>query len=268
MITAILPSRNEPYLQQTIDSLLSNAGTEIEIIVILDGYWANPPIKDDKRVVIIHNTEPKGMRAGINSAVAIAKGNFLMKADAHCMFSNGFGKELINVCKDNWVIVPRRYPLDPEKWIQEERNDSKYPIDYEYIHPLDLHGVEWRQRRDERKDIMIDETMTAQGSCWFMKKTHFEFIEGLDEENYGSFFLEFQEISFKTWLSGGKVMVDKNVSYHHWHKTDGRGYSLKPGEREKAVDFIKKWKNGTAWSKQSIPFEEMINRFKPIPGWI
>ena len=31
MITAILPSRNEPYLQKTIDSLLENAKGEIEM---------------------------------------------------------------------------------------------------------------------------------------------------------------------------------------------------------------------------------------------
>lgn len=267
MLTAILPSRNEPYLQQTIDSLLDNAVGQIEVIVVLDGYWPEIPLKNDKRVVIIHKSQAGGMRKGINDAVSIAKGEYILKADAHCLFAPGFDYELSQVCTDHDVIVPRRFPLDPEKWQIEKRNDNKYPIDYEYIDPNDLHGVEWRQRRDDRQDILVDETMTAQGSCWFMKKTHFDFMEGLDEDAYGSFFLEFQEISFKTWLSGGRVLINKNTWYAHWHKTDGRGYSLKPGEREKAVEFIQKWKQGQGWLKQTMDFSKFINHFKPIPGW-
>jgi glycosyltransferase involved in cell wall biosynthesis len=267
-VTVIIPARNEPYLGKTVQDILNNATSEIEVVCVLDGYW--PDVKDistDNRVRYLHYPESKGMRNGINVAASLAKGEYIMKCDAHCMFAKGFDEELIKSCKDNWVVVPRRYPLDVEKWKIEERTDNKYPIDYEAIDPDDLHGVEWRSRRDERKDIMIDETMTAQGSCWFMKKSHFEFIEGLDEASYGSFFLEFQEISFKTWLSGGKVMVNKNTWYAHYHKVKGRGYSLRPGERDASVAFIKNWKENKAWHKQTIPFEDMINRFKPIPGW-
>jgi cellulose synthase/poly-beta-1,6-N-acetylglucosamine synthase-like glycosyltransferase len=36
MITAIIPSRNEPYLKKTIDDLLSKAVGEIEVKVILE----------------------------------------------------------------------------------------------------------------------------------------------------------------------------------------------------------------------------------------
>jgi len=268
LLSVIIPSRNEPYISQTVDDILKNAVEDIEVIVILDGCWLKPEeISKDKRVRYLHYAESKGMRNGINMGVALARGEYIMKCDAHCSFSKGYDEVLKKDCKDNWVVVPRRYPLNPVDWKQEERKDTKYPIDYEYIDPDDLHGVEWRQRRDDRKDIMLDETMTAQGSCWFTTKKHFENFGGLDEESYGSFFLEFQEISFKTWLSGGKVMVNKNTSYCHWHKSQGRGYSLKPGERDFAVAFIKKWRENKAWDKQTVPFEDMINRFKPIPGW-
>ena len=268
MISIIIPSRNEPYLGKTVQDILNNATSEIEVVVVLDGWWDKAENMNlAPNVRYIHFTEPKGMRNGINSAVAVARGKYILKCDAHVSFAKGFDDVLTKDIEDNWVVVPRRYPLDVEKWETEKRTDTKYPIDYEYIDPDDLHGIEWRERRDARKDIMLDETMTAQGSCWMMTKKHFEFMEGLDEASYGSFFLEFQEISFKTWLSGGKVMVNKNTSYSHWHKTEGRGYSLKPGERDLAVAFTKKWRDNTAWSKQTLPFDSMIKRFMPIPGW-
>ena len=265
--SVIIPSRNEPYLGKTIKDILEKATSEIEVVCVLDGWWDLPEnVVSDERVRYIHYTESKGMRNAINMGAGFARGKYIMKCDAHCMFAPGFDTELIKSCEDNWVVVPRRYPLDPDKWEIEERTYDKYPIDYESIDPDDLHGVEWRTRRDERKDIMIDDTMTAQGSCWFMSKKHFENMGDLEEDKYGSFFLEFQEISFKTWLSGGKVMVNKNTWYAHWHKTDGRGYSLKPGERDASVAFIKNWKENKAWDKQTVPFIDMIKRFNP-PGW-
>ncbi len=268
LISVIIPSRNEPFLKKTILDLLEKAEGDIEIIVNLDGYWMLPEdIIDNPKVIYIHRTQALGMRAGINSGVAIAKGEYIMKTDAHCSFAQGFDTVLKADIKDNWVVVPRRYPLDPQNWQIESRTDNKYPVDYEYIDPNDLHGCLWAERRDERKDILIDDIISAQGSCWFTTKKHFEFMDGLDDEAYGTFFLEFQEISFKTWLSGGRVVVNKKTSYNHWHKTDGRGYSLDKGEREKAQEFMQKWINGTAWNKQSLPFSSMIDRFMPMPGW-
>lgn len=264
-ISVVIPARNEKYLGRTIRDILVKS-TETEIIVILEGYWADDLVLDD-RVTYIHHTIPKGMRRSINEGVALAKGDYILKTDAHCMFAQDFDKELLKNIENNWIVVPRRYALDPEKWKIEKRSDDKYPVDYEYIDKDDLHGVEWREKRNTNKDIMIDEIISAQGSCWFTSKKHFEFIEGLDEINFGTFFLEFQELSFKTWLSGGKVMINKNTWYAHLHKTNGRGYSLNSGEREKAVEFIKYWKNNNKWNKQKTTFESLLNKFLPMPGW-
>ena len=78
MISVIIPARNEEYLQQTVDSLLEGAEGEVEIIVVLDGYWPNPPLKDDKRVVILHHTIARGMQGCVNEAARIAKGKYLL----------------------------------------------------------------------------------------------------------------------------------------------------------------------------------------------
>jgi glycosyltransferase involved in cell wall biosynthesis len=271
LVTVVIPARNEPYLKKTIEGLLSQSSGSIEVIINLDGYW--PPageIIDDPRVIYIHRGEAKGMRGGINSCVAIARGEYIMKTDAHCMFDKGFDEVLKANCEDNWIIVPRRYPLDPEKWATEERRDNKYPVDYMYL-SSELHGEPWPERRDdpEHKDLMIDDLMSAQGSCWFMKNDYFNELELLDEESYGIFYNEFQEIGLKCWLSGGEIKVNKNTWYAHWHKPSdvGRGYHLEKGEQEKALEYLEKWKDGTGWHKQIHPLSWLVEKFGPVPTW-
>ncbi len=269
LTSILIPSRNEPYLQKTILDLLCKAKGNIEIIVVLDGYW--PPydeIVEDPRVKYIHFSNARGMRNAINSAVAIANGEYLLKLDAHCMFAEGYDEVLKAECEDNWVVVPRRYALDPEKWQIEERTDKKYPIDYLYL-SKDLHGVVWDEKNHnpQLKEKLIDETMSNQGSCWFMKKTYFEWLELMDESLYGMFWNEFQEIGLKCWLSGGKVMVNKKTWYAHWHKSVSRGYNLPREEQANAQKNVDRWLTEKMFHKQIHDVNWLVERFKPVPTW-
>lgn len=54
MLSVIIPSWKDPLLHKTIKSLLDNAKGEVEIIVILDGYWPETPIIEDKRIKVLH----------------------------------------------------------------------------------------------------------------------------------------------------------------------------------------------------------------------
>lgn len=265
-VSIIIPARNEIFLHKTVADLLEKAEENIEIIATLDGYWPNPPLLTDKRVKIIHRSTPLGMRASINAGAAIASGKYLMKCDAHCMFEKGFDKVLKSDCDENWVVIPRRFALDPENWKILE--NPKYPVDYMYL-SRELHGEVWNEKNKDAslKDRLIDETMSAQGSCWIMQKDYFYKLDLEDEENYGSFSNEFQEIGLKCWLSGGRVMVNKKIWYAHWHKTEGRGYSLGNGEIDKGALYTQRWLINTAWHKQTLPFNWLIEHFGTIPTW-
>lgn len=275
MVSIIIPSRNERFLPQTVRDLLKN-GTDIEVIVVLDGYWDYALPYDDKRLKIIHRGKARGMRDGINSAAAIAKGEWLMKCDAHCMFGEGFDEILKADCADNWVVIPRRYSLDAENWKPRE---DKEPIDamhyfYPFLHPddLGLHGRPWMQRGRERKHILIDEDLTFQGSCWFMHRDHFhKRLGGLSEVGYETFMGEPQEIGLKTQLGQweGKVMRNKKTWYAHLHKgkTYGRMYSMSQSERVRgnAYSFDFWWNN--RWTERKHDIDWLIERFMPMPGW-
>src|SRR5258705_566929 len=187
LISIVIPDRmGQPYLQKTIIDLLAKAEEEIEIIVVEDGVWPNPPLLDDPRVIQIHQGSQfnsLGMREAINRGIAVSHGEYIMKIDEHCMVEQGFDKKLKADCDDNWVVIPRRYRLLADEWVLEK--DSRPPVDYMYLaypyeRPYDktcgLHGAEWRGRYYRRKNLQIDDTMSWQGSCYFTKRSYWDFL--------------------------------------------------------------------------------------------
>jgi glycosyltransferase involved in cell wall biosynthesis len=274
-VSIIIPARNEKYLQKTVNDILAKARGDIEVIAVLDNYWPNPPLPDDKRLIILHNGYARGMRGAINGGAAIAKGKYLLKCDAHCMFDEGFDIKLIEDIEPDWVVVPRRKRLNAETWSLET---GKSDVDYEYLsYPGNrgnwsegLHGRIWAERAIRRAELVLDENMSAQGSCWIMEKDLYEKLELEDEQNYGTFNHEFQEIGLKAWLSGGAVMTNKKTWYAHLHKNKangGRGYHLPAEELEKGTAYTNKWLTDSAWDKQTKPFSWLIEKFWPVPTW-
>lgn len=223
MLSVVIPSYKDPLLQRTIDSLLENAEGEIEVIAVLDGYWPNPPLRDDKRVRALRLGKNHGMRGAINAGVAISRGEYLMRTDEHAVFGKGYDRIILETIEDNWIVTPRRYFLDPVKW---EIMDIP-PIDYSRLtvqfdenrNKLKWCGQPWRSRTRERKDIMIDETMAMQGSCWFMPHKWWDDVIGeLQSEGYGTHYGDSHEMVFKTWKAGGKLMINKNTWHAHKHR--------------------------------------------------
>lgn len=277
-LSVIIPNRNSPFTTKTIEDVLKNAGCEVEVIVNVDEKWPEPLV-NDKRVTYIHPPQPIGLRQAINTCVKLARGKYIMKTDDHCAFGENFGRILIDShAENNWVQVPRRYALDAENWKIGNEGDPKYPIDAMYTdfprkgkaNDDGTHGVHWREYRDNNKDVDLLETPSIQGSCYFMTKDYFEnFLGGLHEEGYGQFAQESQEICFKTWLGGGKVITNKKTYYCHLHKgkTYGRMYRMPGGVVEADNWAIEHWANNKE-PNMVHPFSWFINeKFPNMPGW-
>ncbi len=257
MLSIIIPSYKDPYLQKTIDDIRKNARGKIEIIAILDGY------NDDiKGATIIQNATRRGLRDTVNSGVAISRGEYILKCDAHCIFDEGFDVKLLADIEDNWVVIPRRYKLDTDKWVICE--DDPNPIDYEELvttEPDRICGVRWSGRTKRRKDILIDETMVFQGSCWVMSRKHWDWLGGLSEVGYGTFTQEPIEIALKTWLGGGKVMVNKKTWYAHQHRKFGRTHRLDSAEVKAGNSYSRDFWLNNKWDKRIHDIEWLIERF-------
>lgn len=264
MISIIMPSRNEAYLDRTIKDLQEKAGGKIEIIVVLDGY----DTERLKGVTYVHHPTPIGMRYAINSAAKLASGKYLMKLDAHCIVAPKFDLQLIADHQDNWIQIPRRFKLDEETW---KPIFNEPPIDYEYwIWPfryefLSLHGFRWYERGEKRKDIMIDDTLTFQGSFWFMTKDWWNKCDFMNDDGYNE--LHAQEATYlgnTTWYAGGRVVTNKNTWYSHLHKKKGtRGYNLDRIKQKACYEYsYDHWVN-----KNKEQFTKLIEKFWPLPNW-
>ena len=54
-VSVILPARDDhQFLVKTIDGLFANALGEIEVIVMLDGYWPSLSLGKHKNLIIVH----------------------------------------------------------------------------------------------------------------------------------------------------------------------------------------------------------------------
>ena len=221
-LSVVIPSFKDPLLVKTIDSLLtgSELGEKLEIIAVLDGYWPDFELINDPRVRYTHLGKNRGMRDAINTGVAISRGKFIMRTDEHCIFGKGFDRIITETCQPNWIVTARRYCLDPDKW---EVMDIPF-VDYEKLaiqsakYTRKFTGIPWKERQEERKDILIDETMAMQGSCWVMPRKWWDSVIGeLQTQGYGPMYQDSHEMVFKTWKKGGKLMVNKNTWFAHKH---------------------------------------------------
>lgn len=231
-LSVIIPSRNERLLDRTILELQKKLKGNYEIIVTLDGSWAEPI----NGVKYIYNKESKGMRTAINQAVSQARGKYIMKLDAHCMIDEGMDEKLKAVHQDNWVQVPRRKRFDHNKW---ELTDTGQPdIDYMFVgRGFRGHKDNDKNRDPELKKKLIDDIEVFQGSCYFMNRNFFHELKLLDDVNFGKMGSEALEIALKCRHAGGRVVVNKTTWYAHARISPK--YAGGSQERLKSRAFVK-----------------------------
>lgn len=259
-------------MRQTILSVLENARGTVEVLVMLDGYDlpAGEMIRDSRVAYYkLPHSWDLHKRQAINAAVEESKFDHIMPLDAHCMLGPGFDVILEQDCPENGVLIPRRERLDAENW-QVYHEPGRCAIDYEYFMWREfrkggIHGYRWDSRSIERADIMIDDTLAFQGSCYFMHKDWFNRLGLMQTEGYTGWGQESEEVSLKTHLAGGLVLTDKNTWFAHLHKGKkyGRMYKVKEGGLHAGDAYgFDQYVN-----KNRKLFVDLINRFMPIPNW-
>jgi hypothetical protein len=303
------------FLARTIEDILQNIEAETEVIAVLDGAWADPPVPQHDRVNIIYVPESVGQRAGTNLAAKLAKGKYLMKIDAHCSFDKGFDRKMLDFFKehgDGITAVPvmrNLWAFDwkcmkcGKKWYQgptptecAETNfkgtgkpcDSKKfrrkimwvgksnPQSWSYCFDAEPHFQyfeDYKSRpgiREQAREKGWSETMSLQGSCFMATKEKYWDLKLSDEElgNWGN---QGIEVACKTWLSGGRVLVNHRTWYAHMFRTQGGDFSFPYHQPGKHVSQTKRnvwelFKNGN-FHKQVHPLSWLVEKFWPVPGW-
>lgn len=298
-LSILIPSRNEMFLGQTIDNLLANMRGDTEIIAILDGAWANPPIKDHPKVILVHHTVSIGQRAATNEAARISKAKYIMKLDAHCAVDEGFDVKMMAECEYDMTMVPRLYNLHAFDWICEECGNRRYQGPTPKSCP-DCDNKEkfhqdmiWKPRLNRRTDFMrfdrnlvfqywrqyekrpeskgdIVPLMSSLGACWMMHRKRYNELGKLDER-HGSWGQMGTEIACKSWLSGGVQVVNKKTWYSHMFRTQGGDfgfpYKISGSDQEKARKYSRDLWLNDRWKRAVRPFRWIIEKFAPVPDW-
>lgn len=215
-ISVVIPALHEPYLQKTVEDIQRHAETEIEVLV-----------GDDA-------VEKLGQRALTNKLVKQARGKYILKTDAHCLFSQGFDKELLKVADEKTIVAPYLLRLDAENW-----KPIPKPCTGSYVFDSNL-----VMQYGEENSEPVTETMCLQGSCWLVtRETYWDW--DLGDESLGSWGGQGAELGIKAWYNGGKCVTNKNCYYAHLF-------------REKEEDFP--YKRDKA--KIKVTTDEILKRYK------
>ena len=269
LVSVVIPSRTERFLDQTIRDVLTN-GRDVEVLPILDGYDCERVDDPRVRYVVLPPSAQMQKRHGVNEAVGLARGEYVMALDAHCLVAPGFDEQLARDHRRDWVQIPRRHRLDPDNWRLQDQG-GRPPIDYEYFmwrglsRGEGLHGYKWDGRTLERADIEVDDALTFQGSCWFMSKDWYHHCGFMETDGYTGWGQEAEEIGLGTRLHGGQVKVNKRTYYAHLHKGTTYGRMYRQNRDEVAASYQHSMR--TWLGEHRDFFIEVLDRFMPIPNF-
>lgn len=298
-LSVIIAARNEELFSQTVKNVIENSNDCTEVIAVADGYKPYPKIEDHDRVRVIYLDNSIGQRAAVNLGVKESDSKYVMKLDAHCAVDKDFDLKLIKNCEPDWTVVPRMYNLHAYDWKCYGCGKKQYQgKPFTCCGPVKKKMV-WKPKRKARSDFMLFDSnmqfgywssfknrpeaqhdicdqLCAVGACWFMERERYLDLNILDE-GHGGWGQVGVEVACKSWLSGGKQVVNKNTWFAHMFRTgnfEGTGhngttfpYPLSGVEVQKARQYSRNlWLNNT-WDKAKYPLSWLIDRFKPVPGW-
>lgn len=294
-LSIVIPARNEMFLSRTVSDLVAMKRGKTEILVGLDGEWADPPIEDHKDVTVVYYPEPLGQRAISNRLVKLSKAKYIMKIDAHCTVDEGFDVKMMSEMKDNYTMIPTMYNLHGFDWVCKNghrryqspsgpcndcgeetfrdiiwkprlRRKSEF---YRFDTTLHFQYHSDRKKYVEDSDVLVD-TMSAQGSCFMLTRDKWWELNISDEE-HGSWGQQGTEVACKTWLSGGRLVTNRKTWYSHLFRTQGGDFGFpypQSGRQvEKAREYSRKLFMKNTFNKQIYPLSWLIEKFKPLPDW-
>jgi len=289
VLSVIIPSRNEKFLNKTIKCALHAAVGDVEVLVLLDGAPPAKPIPNWRNVRVIEEHTPGGIGDATWQLANEAQGEFIMKLDAHCLLAEGYDEILKAHCDYKDLLVPARYQLKDDGWKR-----GYGPIHYLFLtYPwmqepqfgAGMHGKKWQgdsglakravgqqyfwPERAWKDKYPLDDIMAFQGSCWFMHRERFLELDGVDKRCW--LWGESLNIGLKVFMSGGQMKRDKSTWYAHLHKgrKHGRGYYIQKRKMQAinlwSADY---WMNDR-WDHplKERGIKEFVEHFWPLPGW-
>lgn len=298
-VSIVIPAKNEQFLEPTVNGILDNARSNFELIVVCDGYKPDFEFRKDDRLKVIYKNSEPSMRGGINMAVAIAEGEYIIKSDGHVLWDESFDLKLLEDATPDILLMPLRKRLEVTNWsIQEQDPIRKPDVFLEYLtYPDDhkdgwggssLSGKIWTEKILATQDVMTMDTPAAQGSTWCLNRHTFNKLGLLDEKLFSKFWQENQEQTFAITLrhgtreKPGRAVCTRRTWAAHYHKgkprqvvidgeettIGGRGYGMRESWLRDGRNAVMRFFAGEkVYKDQHSPLSALISLHHPMPGW-
>jgi hypothetical protein len=156
-------------------------------------------------------------------------------------------------------------------WQGKERPQStSYRFDAE---PHFQYFSDYTKRPEYKKDLErtgLTETMSLQGSFFMCTRKKYWELK-LSDETLGNWGNQGIEVACKTWLSGGRVLVNHRTWYAHLFRTQGGDFGFpwpnSGKETQKTKENVRDLLWNKKWPKQKYPVSWLVKKFWPVPGW-
>lgn len=119
----------------------------------------------------------------------------------------------------------------------------------------------------EFQQTEVADVMSLLGACWMLERERYWELGGNDEA-HGSWGQQGVEIACKTWLSGGRLVVNKKTWFAHLFRTrPGFGFPYPNPYQERAREYSRNLWLNNKWPKQIYPLSWLVEKFKPLEDW-
>lgn len=291
-LSVVIPARHEEFLNQTIQDILKNKRGKTQIIVGLDGEWPMTPIETHPDVVVLFVPESIGQRAITNQCVRLSKAKYIMKADAHLAFDEGFDVKMMSLMQDHYTMIPVMRNLHVFDWVCSEGHrryqgpsgdcqvcgkpttkdvvwiPKKNPQSTAYRFDKTMHFQYWNEYGKKQQGDLTD-SLSIQGSCFMLTREKYWELD-ICSETFSSWGQQGVEVACKTWLSGGEVKINRTTWYAHMFRTQGGDfgfpYPISMKEVQKNRETSRELFMKDKWEGAKYPFNWLIRKFNP-PEW-
>jgi len=256
LVSVIIPTveGDRDFIIKTVDSIKSSATGPIEIIIFCDNWEPDEDMRKQLSDETIITSDTRwGLRKAMNHIANIAKGVYLVKSDAHVSISPEWDIRMKISCKYGTVVAPAIDQLDKETWTGKQIDMSLATLDgnlrMQYIHPwprIELCPIE-------------QEVICITGCFWMIHKEHYLWLGGCNE-SLGVWGALSPEWAFKTWLTGGRIVLRTDIVCSHLFKKrtpftiDGFKY------KNAFVEIAKNWITNKM-PKQTRPAGWLVAKF-------
>jgi len=238
-VSVIIPTGANEKLEninRTVESVISNAHSEVEILILADG-WVPEGVY--KRAKVSLSDTNLGERKTVNRGFKEARGDYVLRIDSHCSMSKGWDKILLNQYKEDtislciidaideltWGSLKHNYsfvyvnPSCEEKWWGEYEQNKKL-----FTEPLTSLKELLTKPIVSLKELFMRPSMSLTGCGWFCSKKFF--LDKLQfDEDLSKWGCIGPEMTAKIERAGSSIILNKNVRCGHLFNTAAGGYS-------------------------------------------